>query len=414
MNDESVKCRWLVMSTWYVLYGLLLVLIIEWAMPRWIMPFLPPFVASLFDEPDGAWLLMQTSKRSGIAKEPYWVILGDSYAKGMGDGQIDQLTNFYAADYTAGHALYKRWNRDVVSFAEPGSGSWRGLFSNYLEGLNYLKRAGIDWPSTPEIMIYFFYEGNDLAENQIYASKVFTGLSPNSSLETFAARAIDRSKIKSADGSTWFLPQMLSNALAIATGKSKSLDEAAKQSDTYVPIRRWLPRMQGRSLNSAWFGERQVMLPGNLQGPALELSAAELVQSVWHFDRALSINRRQWSDVPLVIVYIPSVLGCYQLAGDRIEAQNLLADETLKVGIAELHQRHREIKSAIAQSAQQQGTQFLDATAVLQQACASRPLHGPKDWNHLNADGYRVLGEWLAEQLTEVMPLIRPNFSKNN
>jgi hypothetical protein len=26
-------------------------------------------------------------------------------------------------------------------------------------------------------------------------------------------------------------------------------------------------------------------------------------------------------------------------------------------------------------------------------------MHGPKDWNHLNENGYRVLGSYLAKRL---------------
>ena len=42
------------------------------------------------------------------------------------------------------------------------------------------------------------------------------------------------------------------------------------------------------------------------------------------------------------------------------------------------------------------GVGFLDARPGLREAAGKRLLHGPVDWVHFNAEGYRVLGGLLA------------------
>jgi lysophospholipase L1-like esterase len=38
---------------------------------------------------------------------------------------------------------------------------------------------------------------------------------------------------------------------------------------------------------------------------------------------------------------------------------------------------------------------------ALREAAAGALIHGPRDWNHFNAVGYRVLGEALARTVDE-------------
>jgi hypothetical protein len=45
-----------------------------------------------------------------------------------------------------------------------------------------------------------------------------------------------------------------------------------------------------------------------------------------------------------------------------------------------------------------QGIDFIDTRLTFRTAAAQRPMHGPKDWNHLNEYGYRVLGSYLAKR----------------
>lgn len=394
--------RLLMSVVWYVLYALLIFIVIEWSLPRWIMPYLPPFTASLFDEPEGVWPLMQTSKKHGVAGESYWALLGDSYAKGMGDGQIDALAMFHARDYAVNHFLAQHFQRDVVSLAAPGSGSWRGLVANYAGSLAYLQAQELNWPERPELMIYFFYEGNDLVENHLFAQKVFTKRGLDTAAASEQVLQADGLFVRSQQASAkrGFLQQMAVNAYTQANREPLAFEHIGSDAGaSYVPPKRWLPRMSGKSLNQAQIAGQTVALPGNLQGPAMELGEAELEEALSQFGQALQANRQRWSDIPLLVVYIPSVLSCYELTGPLAEAQNFLGDDTVKASVDSLRDRHSYVRESIERHVTGMQLEFLDASAALQAGCALEALHGPKDWNHLNVRGYRLLSQWLISEL---------------
>ena len=42
------------------------------------------------------------------------------------------------------------------------------------------------------------------------------------------------------------------------------------------------------------------------------------------------------------------------------------------------------------------GVRFIDMRPTLRAAAAAEVTHGPRDWNHFNEAGYRVLGETLV------------------
>ena len=57
------------------------------------------------------------------------------------------------------------------------------------------------------------------------------------------------------------------------------------------------------------------------------------------------------------------------------------------------------IGDALAAFAAELGLDDLDLAPVLRAAGGERALHGPRDWQHLNQDGYTVLGETVADRI---------------
>ena len=89
----------------------------------------------------------------------YNIILGDSNAMGSGDGYLNNDYN-----YSIGHFLYKKNNENYLIYARAGYGSISAV-SNYiklseLEDYIFLKKI-----NDPSLILFFFYEGNDLDEN---------------------------------------------------------------------------------------------------------------------------------------------------------------------------------------------------------------------------------------------------------
>lgn len=400
---------------WYAIWVAVLWVALEYATPRWLLPWIPPGFSVAFAEPEGVWPLMQTSKRAAVPREPYLALLGDSYAMGMGDAYMEALGQIHATDYHAGHVLHHELGMDVVSYGRPGAGSWRGLIGNYQGQVDYLRAVGSSWPE-PAWMLFFFYEGNDLSENRLYQQ--FAAVpSPQAMAapETLQAyvdnQVLGRDRLVRAadlqreryysfvwDGlrGLWQLRQ---------NGQRERGEVVGADELPYTPIKRWLPRMQGRSLNHAMIAGETVALPGNLQAAAMDLSAEEREQALLQLELALMVNRQRWSEIPLVTVYIPAVLSCYELQGKGAEAQNLFADDTIKTTPVAVQAAHTLVRDRVAEIVQRSGSQWLDASSVLQASCRQQALHGPKDWNHLNAAGYQLLGGWLVQQLPGLLTL---------
>ena len=127
------------------------------------------------------------------------------------------------------------------------------------------------------------------------------------------------------------------------------------------------------------------------QQPTAERDAARLLV----LDRALASFRDFYREQPILVVYIPSVLECYEITSPTVS----VASRNPKVKIEPtslLESRGAELPRRVAEITRRQGLAFLDPTAALREAAARERIHGPRDWNHLNEVGYRTLGHEVA------------------
>jgi len=67
--------------------------------------------------------------------------------------------------------------------------------------------------------------------------------------------------------------------------------------------------------------------------------------------------------------------------------------------VAAVYANSQKICEKIRNVSAAQGIGFIDTRPTFRAAGAQRPLHGPRDWNHLNESGYRVLGTYLAARI---------------
>jgi hypothetical protein len=67
--------------------------------------------------------------------------------------------------------------------------------------------------------------------------------------------------------------------------------------------------------------------------------------------------------------------------------------------VAAVYANSQKICEKIREVSIAQGIRFIDTRPALRAAATMRPLHGPRDWNHLNENGYRALGAYLASQI---------------
>lgn len=384
----------------------------EWAFPRVFTQIFPLSMATKFDEFDGVSPLLQNTKR-GYYPEDYIALAGDSYAMGMGDAMYDDWPNPRQPRFSSAPALQDLTGRDVITFGQPGSGSIRGAISNPIGALHYLhKVVDSDFPA-PSWMLVYFYEGNDLTENWMYYEKTF--LTDHAAADYENPQIFDRyirdvalgrqHLYLAAEAATWkhklffyrFAYRVFAeNVLGKKFYKRKYPNEFGL---IYVPQSRWVPRKVAQPINHAMINGKSTPLPDNLQGPSMDLAPEQLVQSVGTFKKALAWSRAYFPNTQFAVVYIPSVLSTYHLAGDEVDVQNFFNDSNTRFKVADLERRHAWMVDEIARASREQGVAFVDATADLRKTAEMQTLHGPRDWNHFSRRGYEVLGESVARQL---------------
>ena len=384
----------------------------EWAFTRVFTQIFQMGMATKFDEFDGVWPLLQSTKQRFYPQD-YIAGVGDSYAMGRGDAMYEGWPNPRQPRFSSAPTLQDLTGRDVITFGQPGSGSIRGMISNPVGALHYLhKVVDKDFPAPSWVLVYF-YEGNDLTENWMYYEKTF--------LTNHAAEDYDNPQIfdryvrdvalgrqhlyLAGEAATWksrlffyrFTYRVFAeNVLGKKFYKKKYPNEFGL---IYVPQARWVPRVVPQPINHAMIAGKNTPLPDNLQGPSMDLSQEQLQQSVGTFSKALAWSRTYFPRAQFAVVYVPSVLSTYQLTGDAVSAQNLFSDSATQFTVSAVEQRHAWMVEQIAQASQKQGVAFVDTTADLRQAANAQMMHGPRDWNHFNRRGYEVLGESVARQL---------------
>jgi hypothetical protein len=67
--------------------------------------------------------------------------------------------------------------------------------------------------------------------------------------------------------------------------------------------------------------------------------------------------------------------------------------------VSAVYRNSQRICDSIRAATLAQAVGFIDARPALRAAAAGRPLHGPRDWNHLNEEGYRLLAGLLARRI---------------
>lgn len=111
----------------------------------------------------------QTSKQNTTPASPFIAILGDSYGAGQGDWFIEKNYNLNSR-YQAAHVLQDITGQDVISLSRAGAGNFDGAAIFAVNTWRYLNNAGFNLAS-PSTLIVYFYEGNDISDNQEFLSR---------------------------------------------------------------------------------------------------------------------------------------------------------------------------------------------------------------------------------------------------
>jgi hypothetical protein len=343
---------------------------------RFILPDLSLNLRPHF--PERAEVFAQTSK-AAYAPHDYVALLGDSYAEGQGDGLLaaggDRARLIHSA-----HVLHRLTGRDVVSLGVGGAGSAQAMVRM---PTRILSERCFLYPrlDAPKQMLVYFYEGNDLDENGYVVNMAAAAGPPTR--ESIARHIETQYGRPSAARCFTELAETTFRMAHFLLTNQESWDTLRKPS----------------THNRVLAGGAAHPAPA-LQKPPYEFEPARIESALLVFDVSLGWLKRNFPQSAITMVYLPSPAAIYRHAGKTVDTYMDWPLNTVRESpAADIDAASQRICERIRALTLAQGVRFLDMRPVLRAAAAGGVIHGPRDWNHFNDAGYRVLGEALAKTI---------------
>jgi hypothetical protein len=326
--------------------------------------------------PETAGVLVQTTKAAYVPRN-YVAILGDSYGQGLGDEAVkagyDEGRWVHAG--TVAHGLT---GRDVVTFAKAGAGSAEAYVMLPARAINGSHCAIFPTLEDPAQLFAYFYEGNDITDNLRFLTRVREkyGRAGVSDIDAYLSDEYARYpwwKCHAQLGDV--ASRLVRFAHAEYTGEANEAPELPQRPD------------------SLRLGEEVVAVPP-LEGPAIDVGDKDIEAGIVVLDRSLAWLRKRFPQAAITVVYIASPLALYHHVGSDVGyGSRMPAEQALP--------RSRQICGLVRAASMQAQVGFLDTGPALRAAASIQTIHGPNDWHHFNAIGYRILGTALAHRLPE-------------
>lgn len=346
--------------------------------------------------PDRADFFLQISK-SHYVPGNYIALLGDSYAQGLGDWLLSKgtkaATPFHSADVI--HAIT---GRDVSSFGRAAAGSAEAMVLRVTRILR--DEYCFLFPSIeiPNRFFVYFYEGNDIDDN---FKLVQHSIRPTyGDLQAEIDRYLDN---KYGSISKWRCHGHLGDMVWKIIQFHAKFGLTPDMSYNVGPV----PPINHILVDGAPANARE------LNVPSLALDNVQMEAGFIVYDRALAWLKRSYPQTPITIVYIPAPSTIYHFSSPDVVADEIydptepqtLGHPHLSTGrrfpVADAYAKSQKICQRIRMISLGQSVGFVDTRSALRNAAAKQALHGPRDWNHFNEAGYRLLGNLMAAHLDD-------------
>ncbi len=386
----------------------------------WFPRLFPTNVVMLLTD-ESLYPLLQSSKKH-VFPHRYIALLGDSYAAGMGDWATSAMEK-PMAKYGSANLLYEATGRDVISFGSAGAGSVRGIVTEPITQLAYLRKYINPELESPDWILIYFYEGNDLYDNAAYfrysfprlfdLSLQYNKVTYQQYLQQFAIERDETTRMTKTDDwlKHWPFLDVSDKTFRMLAGFSpRSIVKNDDYDSSLDPP--WIfggaSTKSPGTVNKVSVDGKLVQLPDALQAPALALNGEEWKQSWFAFEQSLQYARNAFPGSQFVLVYIPSVLSVYDVQSAQVSVQTYERRSTI-FPAQQLALQSRLMRSTFNEVAQQHQMPVIDTTDAMKLIGKQKLLHGPNDWNHLNKAGYTVLSDAILNQLEPLTGRVRVN-----
>ncbi|MEM9604783.1 MAG: hypothetical protein AAGA11_18100 [Pseudomonadota bacterium] len=285
------------------------------------------------------------------------VVLGDSFAEGGGDEWLSSDPR-----YGLFNKLEPTDGRQFISFARSGYGAI-GTVTEERRCRRMLEHATALGFSRDAVshLTFVFYEGNDLND-------VLREQNHRSSEAKYTAR--------------FLMPVFDYVYQKFRSGRAALPTRTAGNSAS--------PPGYPRSASGILFGD----FP---QSAALELSNDEIDQALDALFGSLQTVASRYPGRQLQFLYIPAVASSYDFRG-ALRTQSYAGLPFFPTTGDANTRRHETVRERVLTAVAALGWRFCDASPALRVVTgAGTPVHGPRDWQHLNKNGYRVLAQRYAD-----------------
>lgn len=365
-------------------------LVVQFVFFRFFLPDVPPNLRPYLS--DRARIFAQTSE-AHESPHNYVALLGDSYAEGVGDWMLtaggEKKRPFGSAD-----VIHAQTGRDIASFGRAGASSADAMVLRVARILRGGSCYAFPSVEEPKRFVVYFYEGNDLDDNNTLIERVAAARGPGlaGTIDTFFDHDYGVE-------SHW---QCYGHLGEMITRMARFVIRQHYHPKFFID----LPPSQNRIVIAG----APVAAP-ELQVPSMGLTEGEIVDGVTVFDRALAWLRRTYPAAPATVVYIPSPASVYRHAIAEVVGRDVSDQEVARkqgrpdlidgraFPVSGVYARSQQICEAIRAASLKNGAGFVDTRPELRAAGARQAVHGPRDWRHLNETGYRIVGGLVAKDL---------------
>ena len=365
-------------------------LVIQFVFFRFLLADVPPNLRPYLS--DRARVFAQTSAAHEIPRD-YVALLGDSYGEGVGDWMLaaggEKKRPFSSAD-----VIHAQTGRDIVSFARAGASSADAMVLRVAHALRGGDCYAFPSVEAPKRFVVYFYEGNDLDDNNTLIESAALQRGPGLAAATDAFFDHDYGV-----ASRW---QCYGHLAEMVDRMARFVIRQHFRPKFFID----LPASQNRALVAG----TPTAVP-ELQVPSMALDETAIADGLTVFDRALAWLRRNYPAAPVTVIYIPSPAAIYRHAVPEVVGRDIYdLDAARKLGravlrdslafpVPQVYARSQRICEGIRAASLKNDAGFVDTRPELRAAGARQTVHGPRDWRHVNETGYRIIGGLVATHL---------------